>query len=109
MPKEQKLGKMPYSESLINEVSPFIDDWLVSIRTKLLMNTDWYPIELKRMAYVFDRCGTEVKPYIRIQRNPQHIIAYIIIEEIFDILEKTFSKPKENREQEAQNKYYRLF
>ena len=62
------------------------------------MNTNWYSMELERMAYVFDRCGTEVKPYIRIWRNPQHIMAYIIAEEIFDILEKTFSKLKKDWE-----------
>ena len=109
MPREQKSGKMPYPEPLIDGVSPFINDWLASMRTKLLVNTDWYPMELERMAYIFDRCGTEAKPYVRIRRNPQHIIAYITAEEMFDTLKKTFSKPKEDREQEAQNEYYQLF
>ena len=79
------------------------------MRTKLLVNADWYPTELERMAYVFDRCGTEAKLYIRIRRNPQHTMAYITAEEMFDTLEKTFSKPKEDREQEAQDEYYQLF
>ena len=109
MPKEQKSGKMPHLEPLINGVSPFIDDWLTSMRTKLLVNADWYPTELERMAYVFDRCGTEAKPYVRIRRNPQHTMAYTTAEEMFDTLEKTFSKPKEDQEQEAQDEYYRLF
>ena len=100
---------MPHPEPLIDGVSPFIDDWLASMRIKLLVNTDWYPMELERMAYVFDRYGTEAKPYVRIRRNPQHIMAYITAEEMFNTLEKTFSKPKEDREQEAQDEYYRLF
>ena len=109
MPREQKSGKIPYPEPFIDGVSPFIDDWLASMRIKLLVNTDWYPTELERMAYIFDRCGTEAKLYIRIQRNPQHIMAYTTAEEMFDILEKTFSKPKEDWEQKAQDEYYQLF
>ena len=61
------------------------------------------------MAYVFDWCGIKAKPYIKIRRNPKHIIAYIIAEEMFDILEKIFSRLKEDWEQEANNEYYRLY
>ena len=61
------------------------------------------------MAYIFDRCGIEAKPYIRVRRNPKHAITYITAEEIFDILEKTFSRPKEDQEQEANDEYYRLY
>ena len=100
---------MPYLEPFTDGVSPFINNWLASMRTKLLMNTDWYPTELERMAYIFNRCGTEAKSYIRIWRNPQHIMIYITAKEMFDILEKTFSKLKKDWEQEAQDEYYQLF
>ena len=61
------------------------------------------------MAYIFDWCGTKAKLYIRVRRNPKHVMAYIIIEEIFNILEKTFSRPKKDWEQEASDKYYCLY
>ena len=61
------------------------------------------------MAYIFDRCGTEAKLYVRIRRNPQHIMAYITAEEMFNTLKKTFFKLKEDWEQETQDKYYQLF
>ena len=109
MPKDQKSGKMPHPDPLMDGVSPFINDWLETMRTKLSVNADWYPIEQERMAYVFDQCGTEAKPYIRVRRNPKHAIAYITAEEMFNTLEKTFSRPKEDREQEASDEYYRLY
>ena len=43
MPKDQKSGKMPHPDPLTDGVSPFIDDWLETIRTKLSVNADWYP------------------------------------------------------------------
>ena len=36
-------------------------------------------------------------------------MAYITAEEMFDILEKTFSRPKEDWEQEANDEYYCLY
>ena len=36
-------------------------------------------------------------------------MAYITAEKIFDILEKIFSRSKEDREQEASDEYYRLY
>ena len=36
-------------------------------------------------------------------------MAYITAEEMFNTLEKTFSRPKEDWEQEANNKYYHLY
>ena len=61
------------------------------------------------MAYVFDWYRTEAKLYIRVRRNSKHIMAYITAEKIFDILEKTFSRFREDREQEASNEYYHLY
>ena len=61
------------------------------------------------MAYIFNQCGIEAKPYIRVRRNPKHIMAYITAKEMFDILEKIFSRSKEDWEQEANNKYYHLY
>ena len=60
------------------------------------------------MAYIFNQCGTEAKLYIRVRRNPKHAMAYITAEEMFDILEKTFFRPKKDWEQKANDKYYRL-
>ena len=48
------------------------------------------------MAYIFNQYKIEVKSYIRIRRNPKYIITYITTEEMFNILEKIFSKPKED-------------
>ena len=61
------------------------------------------------MAYIFDRYRTKAKSYIRVRRNPKYAIVYITAEEMFDILEKTFSRPKKDQEQEANDEYYRLY
>ena len=61
------------------------------------------------MAYIFNWCEIEAKPNIRVRRNLKYIITYITAEEIFDTLEKTFFRLKEDQEQEANNKYYRLY
>lgn len=102
----RKTTKLPDPAVFTNGQDPTIDDWLSKIRNKLLANSDHYPTEIIRIAYVETRVGGDAAKHLAPRLRLDARKPFTTAEEIFQYLERVYGDP--NRKHTALTEFRKL-
>ena len=105
--RTRRLIKLPDPLVLIDGKDPNYNLWARRIKSKLEANTDYYPIEKLRMAYLSTRVKGTASLHLAPRMRDDAKNPFNTAEKIIKILKKVFGNP--NRRQTAINDYRKLY